>query len=122
MSHAKDNNHKPSVADESALEAIVQRVLSATGRIVPRTEEEVADAEAHIKEEDIRLPEKLRRPPVGPVEHVAPLAEPLREKPHTAASENLARAARFGKAIPEEIQKRMEEDRKNAEREANGDE
>ncbi|GFO82763.1 MAG: hypothetical protein A49_23900 [Methyloceanibacter sp.] len=122
MSHAKDNNHKPSVADESALEAIVRRVLSATGRIVPRTEEEVADAEAHIKEEDIRLPEKLRRPPVDPLVHDAPLAEPLREKPHTVASENLARAARFGKPIPEEIQRRMEEDRSNAEREANGDE
>lgn len=120
MSHAKDDNHKPSVTDESAIEAIVQRVLSATGRIVPRTEEEVADAEARIKEENIRLPERLTRPPAGPPPNDDAQAEPLREKPQTAASENLARAARCGKDIPPEVQKRMEEDRLEAEHEANG--
>lgn len=120
MSHAKDNNHKPSVADESAIEAIVQRVLSATGRIVPRTEEEVADAEARLRDENIRLPDGLTKPPTGPPPNDDAEVEPLREKPRTAASENLARAARCGKNIPPEVQKRMEQDRLKAEREANG--
>jgi len=121
MSHAKDNNHKPSVADESVIEAIVQRVLSATGRIVPRTEEEVANAEARIKEENIKLPDGLTMPPSGPPPNDDAEAEPLRQKPQTAASENLARAARCGKDIPPEILQRMEKDRLSAEREANGD-
>jgi hypothetical protein len=121
MSHAKDNNHKPSVADESAIEAIVQRVLSATGRIVPRTEEEVADAEARIKEDDIRLPGGLANPPTGPPPNDDAEVEPLREKPQTAASDNLARAARCGKDIPSEIQSCMEQDRLKAETEANSD-
>lgn len=120
MSHAKDNNHKPSDAGESAIEAIVQRVLSATGRIVPRTEEEVAEAEAQIKEESIRLPDGLTKPPAGPPPNDDPKVEPLREKPLTAASENLARAARCGKNIPPDIQRRMKEDRLDAEREVNG--
>lgn len=121
MSDAKDNNHKPSDASESAIEEIVQRVLSATGRIVPRTEEEVADAEARIKEERVNLPDRLTKPPTGPLVNDDADAEPLQEKPQTAASENLARAARCGKAIPPDILKRMEEDRLIAEREANGD-
>jgi hypothetical protein len=120
MSHAKDNNHKPSVADESALEAIVQRVLSATGRIVPRTEEEVADAEAQLKEENIKLPARLTQPPAGPSWHDNAIEEPLRKQPDSSSCENLARAARCGKSIPEEILKQMECDRQNAECEANG--
>ena len=121
MSHAKDNNHKPSDADESALEALVQQVLCATGRIVPRTEEEVADAEAQIEQENVRLPDGLTQPPAGPPPNHDAGGEPLHEKPRTAASGNLARAARCGKDIPPDIQKRMEEDRLNAEREADGD-
>ena len=121
MSHAKDNNHKPSATDESAMESIVQRVLSATGRIVPRTEEEVADAEAQIKEDNVRLPDGLTKPPAGPPSNDDAEVEPLRERPQTAASENLARAARCGNEISPEILQRMEEDRLIAEREASGD-
>jgi hypothetical protein len=120
MSHAKDDHHTPSVADESAIEAIVQRVLSATGRIVPRTQEEVADAEAQIQEDNVQLSDGLAKPPIGPPPNDDAHTELLREKPQTVASENLARAARCGKDIPTEIQARMEEDRLNAEREATG--
>ena len=120
MSHTKDNNRKPSVADESAIEAIVQQVLSATGRIVPRTEEEVANAETQINEETIRLPNGLTKPPAGPPPKDDAEVDPLRERPRTAASENLARAARCGNEIPTEVLRRMDEDRLNAERKANG--
>jgi hypothetical protein len=33
---------------------------------VPRTEQEVAEAESQIREEDIILPDRLTRPPTGP--------------------------------------------------------
>lgn len=120
MSHAKDNNHKPSDADEFAIEAIVQRVLSATGRIVPRTVEEVADAEAQIDEENIILPDGLSKPPTGPPPNDDAEVEPFRGKPQTVASENLARAARCGNEIPPEILRRMKADRLNEERKGNG--
>jgi hypothetical protein len=119
MSHDKDKNHKRSVADESAIEAIVRRVLAATGRIVPQTEQEVADAEARIREDTVQVPNGLIKPPTGPPSDDDARIDPCRGHPQTRACENLARAARCGEEISPEVQARMEEDRLNAEREAN---
>ncbi|MCO6437314.1 MAG: hypothetical protein J5J06_09535 [Phycisphaerae bacterium] len=120
MSRAKDNNSQPSSIDDTAFDALVYRVLSATGRIVPRTEEEVAQVEAEIDEWDVELPEGLSRPPTGPSPVDDADAEPVLEKPFLTTSENLARAARCGAEIPPEIQQRMEADRQRAESEADG--
>jgi hypothetical protein len=120
MSRARDDNRQPSSIDDAVLDALVYRVLSTTGRVVPRTEEEVAQVEAEIEEWDVELPEGLAQPPTGPSTVDDADTEPLLEKPFSTTSENLAQAARCGTEIPPEIQQRMEEDRRRAESEADG--
>jgi hypothetical protein len=122
MSQQKDTKPNVSAAVESAVETLVCRVLRATGRIVPQTAEEVAEAEAIVDESTIELPSRLRHPPAGPciaADGVGDSATPL---PHTEAAEALARAARNGKQIPPEVLERMQSDRRQAESEPDADE
>lgn len=45
------------------VEVALHRVLRATGRIVPQTKEEVAQAEVGFDEESVELPTRLLTPP-----------------------------------------------------------
>lgn len=59
---------EPKQATEgSAVEAALHRVLRATGRIVPQTEEEVAQAEVVFHEDSVELPARLLTPPTAPL-------------------------------------------------------
>ena len=118
MSHAKDNNAKSSNAGESVMEGVVRRVLGATGRIVPETEEEVARAEAAIDEDAVVLPAALDNPPLSdPGESQSSTSQPASNALHTEAGSNLARAARNGKSVPDDVLKKMAQDRAAAEAE-----
>ncbi len=116
MSHAKDSNAQSPNAGESAMEGVVRRVLGATGRIVPETEEEVAWAEAAINESAVVLPSALDTPPSSdPRENKSSTSQPAVDALHTEAGSNLARAARNGKAVPDDVLKKMAQDRAAAE-------
>ena len=68
MSRSKDNKSTTPPAGKPAVEAVLHQVLRATGRIVPQTEEEVAQAEMLVNEDSVELPEKLRTPPHSSVD------------------------------------------------------
>lgn len=116
MSRQKDNKSTKLSAAKPAVEAVLHRVLRATGRIVPQTEEEVAQAEALVDEDSIELPEKLRTPPTAPSARPRTPAGGMTTKlPSTPARESLSRAARNGAKIPTEVLERMRQDRLKAE-------
>lgn len=48
------------------LELELHQLLRVTGRIVPQTAEEVAQAESLLDEESVQLPARLLTPPTGP--------------------------------------------------------
>ncbi len=121
MSQPKDNNGQMPVTEESEIEAALQKVLRATGRIVPQTAAEVAQAEDALDEDSVVLPDRLLTPPTGP-RPIRPHLDPTKkDTPHTVAAENLARAARHGAEIPKEVADQMRLDRSKAEHQADSD-
>ena len=115
MSQARDNSRSTPPTNDEAVEAVVLRVLRATGRIVPQTEEEVAQAEAQLEGVEVTLPERLRTPPTSPADRLEEPSPGATEIPATPASESLARAARNGSSIPPEVVERMGRDRRREE-------
>ena len=118
MSQQKNNKSKVSSADISPLEIMLHNVLRASGRIVPQTEDEVAQAEAVIDESSVNLPDRLNTPPKGFSNRRESNVTDTSSAPDTPATEGLARAARKGADIPPDILKRMKEDRLKAEDES----
>jgi hypothetical protein len=122
MRRKRSDQRREARADRAleALEARVHEALRAEGLRIPRTEEEVARAEAAWASEPAALPEALARPPAPP----GPTAEPAGARawrtprlPDPARIfDEMARAAREGKPIPPEVEEVLRRDREAAER------
>jgi hypothetical protein len=104
-----------------ALEARVHAALRDEGGVIPQTEEEVARAEADWAKEPVELPEGLLEPPdLEALSSDAPrrVLRPPGFAGPARIFDDMARAAREGKPIPEEIEETLRRDREAAEREA----
>lgn len=118
--------NRPSKANchdaETQVEILVFEYLRRQGKIIPQTPEDVARAEAWLLSKRSSAPERLRSfSPNAP----SPCASirtasktPLMAPNGTA--QNLARAAREGKAISPQVSEQMRRDREEAERGKNG--
>lgn len=92
-------------------ERMIQKALKTGGFLFPETLDEMIEFEKNFGDTDVILPEDLQYPSF--------LEEPVKKisktKTVSLLSENLAFAAREGSAkITEEVRKRMEADRKEA--------
>lgn len=102
----------------AALEARVHAALRDEGGLIPQTEEDVARAEAELAKAPVDLPEDLREPPdIGAVSSDAPqrVLRPPGFAGPTRIFDDMARAAREGKPIPEDIEEILRRDREAAE-------
>ncbi|MBN1554993.1 MAG: hypothetical protein JXA11_09620 [Phycisphaerae bacterium] len=116
-----ENKFTPTDAGDRALEEEVFQTLHALGWLAPECEKDVQRAEAEFTDATMDLPEILR--------DSATVFEDKKNEtvdviPFTLGSdaqvdEHLAQAARNGKPIPPEIEKRMRRDRQEAERKRN---
>ena len=106
------------------LELQVYEAFLARGWIIPQTEADVSRAEAEIAVGEYEeLPSKLRDPYAvlkRSSERQAKVLS-LQQADDDEMTEQMARAARFGKDIPPEIEERMRQDREAAERKATDD-
>jgi len=108
-----------SQAEPDGLSRGIDAALGVTGARLPRTEREVAAAEAALVEGDVRLPAALADANVvfersGETDGSEPTARPLPTAKDVEVE--LARAAREGGVVTPEIEKRMRTDREAAER------
>ena len=116
------SRHRKQDQRDDALGRDVYEALKADGRIVPQTEDDVADAEATMAEASVELPAELRdaktvfqRPATDGQPKVISL--PTGPDPDQA----LRRAAREGGRLTDDIEDRMRQDRLNAQREQDDD-
>lgn len=103
-------------------ERALYEYLRRTGKIIPQSTEDIAEALAALKPESVTLPECLRAALV--IEKACDSPGRIIKMPPRQAREvveNLARAAREGGTISPEVEAQMKRDRERAEREANGD-
>ena len=123
MSKQQRNIPRPLDEGPDKMSRELAAVLRALGLAMPRTEAEVAAVEAWLAEHPPTLPASLCDAEAafrGGGGHVLPIRPP-RHQDATEASENLARAAREGREIPAEVERRMREDRERTERERQDD-
>ena len=104
---------QPKNFNEEEFDKSLQEYLRATGDLFPKTPEEISDAIKKLTL-DQKLPPDLSDPFVVMTNAVNSKFK-LSAFEDSAIEENLARAAREGGDIPDDIKKRMEEDRKAAE-------
>ena len=106
------------------LELQVYEAFLARGWIIPQTEADVSRAEAEMSAGECEeLPSKLHDPYAvlkRSSERQAKVMS-LQQADDDEMPEQMARAARFGKDIPPEIEERMRQDREAAERKATDD-
>jgi hypothetical protein len=103
---------------QERLEDLVHEAMLGLGWVLPVTPEDVARVEAELEEDTTELPPALRDPYAvfDSAKQCAP-AEPSLPV-NDEVVECLGRVAREGKKIPPEVEKRMQQDRENAERDA----
>jgi len=107
-----------SLADEAKLERLLLDACRATGKLFARTEREVASEEQRQENMQLDLPEALRDSESTWRRMQEPRAVALSTLPVDAETcDNLARAARQGKAIPQDVEDQMHRDREKAEQE-----
>lgn len=97
--------------DDDVLEATIQKVLRASGRLLPQSEAEIAATEEAISKQQIELPDSLLCPPSGPYASSDKDIVGRIGAEQTESFQNLARAARNGGNIPPEVLRQMEDDR-----------
>ena len=97
--------------NEAKQEKLIQKAFRKGGFLFPETPEEVAEFEKRFGNTDIILPDELREPTFLTSKRSTSAKKKLSEK-----SENLAMAAREGSQLPDEVLKKMKEDRDKAKR------
>jgi hypothetical protein len=102
MKKTTDNNTNIKIQEE-----MIEKALREGGFLFPETPEEVAEFEKKFGSTDVILPEDLRQAPHPKKNRVVKLNKQEKQQ-------NLAMAAREGSQLPEEIQKKMKEDREKA--------
>lgn len=105
---------------ERETEKLLVEYLRSTGKVIPQTPEEVALAEDYIATESGEAPERLRKCTVACGAPAKMLKFPV-PSASTEAVQHLARAAREGKQISDNVEAQMRHDREKAKREAEGD-
>lgn len=113
--------HEPTESSVD-LQRAVHDAMVDLGWIPPTTEEEFADLEVRLQEEPVELPPELAaiQDPLDAPRFSgcgSPKTFPL---PRSETQENLARVAREGGEIPPEVAERMQRDRAETEKNANG--
>lgn len=106
------------------LEARMYEAFKAQGWQVPRTADEVAQAEAELAEAPVELPAALQTPPDLDTRDSALTQEPSRRPILQGPKhiyEGMARAAREGRRISEETERVLRRDRETAERQRDQD-
>jgi len=109
----KANNKTPNPGDEECLDLLVRRAMVEKGMLPPMTEEEVEIVEKLFPPE----PNKVEFAPFDEIwkrfENGGQdrISNERRSRRETEATENLARAAREGGEITDEIRSKMERDR-----------
>lgn len=119
MTKSKQPNPEGTPAGDEALNAEFHRVLASLGWRLPDTEDEIAEAAKWVDAHPPTVPAHVADPAQA-LARPRPRAVPLRPvslDAEDAIEENLARAAREGDRIPDEIEERMRKDRDDAERE-----
>lgn len=121
----KTQKNEESLAELDELELQVYEAFLARGWILPETEADVSRAEAQMAGKECEeLPLSLRDPyavlrrSLEPRPKVVSLQPPQNDQ----TPELLARAARAGKDIPNDIEERMKRDREAAEKKSANDE
>ena len=94
-------------ANDKKKDKMIQQALRTGGFLFPETPEEVVEFEKRFGHTDVILPEDLREAPL-PNKNSALKLTPREKK------ENLAMAAREGSQLPDEVIKKMKEDREKA--------
>jgi len=120
----KKHQQPPAAQDaEARTEQALFEYLRRTGKIIPQTPEEIAEAQASLRPESVELPERLRAASV--VERACKGLGQVLKMPQAETKgdvmENLARAAREGGELSDEVEVQMKLDRAKAEREADSD-
>ncbi|MFN0157048.1 MAG: hypothetical protein ACKVRP_03125 [Bacteroidota bacterium] len=97
----------------------VYKALQTRGWVIPKTEEEVCLAESELKEHEVKLPSMLANPEAvwTRIKRTMRLVPGRSQDEPDTIEENLARAARERGNITPEIEKRMRQDREQAEKE-----
>lgn len=110
-------------AELDELERQVYEAFITRGWIFPQTEGDVSRAEAEMAGRKIELPASLRDPYALLSRSSATRASVVSLQPaqNDETPELLARAARAGKDIPEDIEERMRQDREAAEKKSAND-
>lgn len=107
------------LSDEADLERLLFHASRATGKLFAQTEDEVAREEQRQNDMSSELPETLNDPEAT-WRHAneGPVFTPLTPIVDAEIGNNLARAARQGKAIPKEVEDQMHRDREKVEQES----
>ncbi len=121
----KDKNQAETGVRAEDLEALLHQVLREDGKIFPTTEKDISNIEADIDVDEVtpidpaRLLARVRgEEKEVATEKVVPL---FGEVPRQVKEDMLARAARNGGQVSEEVRRQMEEDRANAEKRHDGE-
>ena len=113
MEHSK---RKPNHEDENAFEKELQSAMRYEGWLAPETVLEVLEAEKRISTQHIDRPDSFKDPRKL-LEQKTTKQLTIRSSPiaNIEVVDNLARAARQGRKISEEVEERMKRDRDSAE-------
>jgi hypothetical protein len=118
----KDKNQAESGVRDEDLETLVHQVLREDGKVFPVTEEDISNLEAEVDPNEVKPIDPARllarvRGETSKEEHdqVVPL---FGQVPNQVQEDMLAMAARNGGQITEDMRRQMEEDRANAEKQA----
>ena len=123
MTDERNTPRSPHHKDADTMSRDLASALRSRGFAMPRTEAEVAAAEAWLASQDVKLPGSLKDPSAvlnrrkGRILPLRPITQSRAEE----VQESLARAARDGGVISPEVEQRMREDRERAERKRRGE-
>lgn len=104
--------------DSKNFEVVLEKALRSIGYDLPKTEEEVVNSKRSLNDEEIPpIPESIDNP-LKIINQELITKVPLKIKRlNMEVEQNLARAAREGNEISEDVKRQMQKDRKRAEEE-----
>lgn len=121
MNSQQDNHQGQDKCSEDA----VYRLLRSAGWVFPKTPSEVDRTERELAQNPVLVPDDITNPyeildwleqgKAPTVSNAIPLPE------NTELTQDLARAAREGNGIPDELEERMASDRRKAEQDADAE-
>jgi hypothetical protein len=111
MSETHESRNAPKGVPDDEIELAAYNVLVSSGNLLPQTDAEIAALEAYIEDHPVELPARLREPPSLASCDTSSLKIHRTTLQTGPSKDNLARAARNGAHLPEEVQNRMRADR-----------